>query len=773
MPYLTRFIPIAVGLLMLASSPISASYLIHQDPLDPLKIPKYQDPLPEPRKLEGEKLRIDMSEFKTQILPKGNYPKTSVYGYGRSYPGPTVEAERHKPTTVIWDNKIDFRNSVVQKLVKVDQTLHWADPLDLGCHMNSLKDPMCFKPYRGPVPAVAHLHGGEVPSVYDGGPDSWYTKKYGKYGVLKGPAFETKKFVYPNTQEAATLWYHDHGLGITRLNVFSGMSGFYLLRDWEHVPTHLPGGPDDCRRGHGHGHDHDDDHHGRYGGHGDDDDDGRKRKRKQKHRDCPYEREIVIQDRMFDTKAQLMFPSNGNNPDIHPFWRPAFLGNVIVVNGKSWPYMDVEPRRYRLRLLNGSNSRGYRLRIETAEQPAQYIPIWQIGTDGGLLDKPVQVMTPGGPVLTLAPGERADVIVDFAGLHPGQKLVIKNIADNAMPNTTDQVMELRVKHLKAKDRSYDPSKPGAHLRKKKDRIPRLDPEITGVDPDAVRMLTLNGVGNPLCTTCGPQALLLNNSTWLGLDKSGDPVPGSERIEGATDHRLPWTTELPKVGTTEIWRFVNITTGGHPIHLHLAQFQVLDRKMLKIDPDTGRPLCYQKVYADAFGGKVKAFNGPPLPYNEANSDGEIGGNPTVPADCIVADSTMPPASWEDGWKDTVRVPFGSITRIAVRWAPTDLPSKTGNGVHKCPKGNVLLDHPEALPCVPRAGSNLFAFDPSAGLNVKDDGFGYPGGPGYVWHCHILDHEDNEMMRALFVENKHGHNRKHKHRHNHKHEDKHEH
>ena len=772
MPYLTRFIPIAVGLLMLASSPTSASYLVPQTPLDATTIPKYQDPLPVPLKLEGKKIRIDMSEFKTQILPKG-YHKTSVYGYGKSYPGPTVEAKRHKPTTVIWDNQIDFRHSVVQKLISVDQTLHWADPLDLGCHMNPLSDPMCFKPYRGPVPAVAHLHGGEVPSVYDGGPDSWYTKKYGKYGVLKGPAFDTKKFVYPNTQEAATLWYHDHALGQTRLNVFSGLSGFYLLRDWENVPANLPGGPDDCRRGHGHDDGDDDDHHGRYGGHNDDDNRKHKHKHQHKHkhkdRDCPYEREIVIQDRRFDTKAQLIFPDIGNNPDFHPFWRPAFQGDVIVVNGKSWPYMDVEPRRYRLRLLNGSNSRGYRLKIQTLEDVPKVLPVWQIGTDGGVLDKPIKIVNPpNGPGLTLGPGERADVIVDFAGLHPGQKLRVINILPGFDPATTGQIMEFRVKHLKAKDRSFDPSKPNARLRSEKDTIPRLDPAITGKRADKVRMLTLNGVGNPACPECGPRALLLNNSTWLGLDKSGHPVPGSERIEGATDPRLPWTTELPKVGSTEIWRFVNVTTGGHPIHLHLAQFQVLDRKML-VDPlnpeNPDQAACYRRAYFASFpSGKFEPFNGPPSKYNEPNADGEIGGNPSIPAECM-GETSSPPAPWEDGWKDTVRVPPNTITRIAVRWAPTDMPSMTGKGVRNCPKGDVLLDHPKALPCVPRAGSNLFAFDPSAGLNVKDDGFGYPGGPGYVWHCHILDHEDNEMMRALFVKSGHDHKRRHKHRQDH--------
>lgn len=154
---------------------------------------------------------------------------------------------------------------------------------------------------------------------------------------------------------------------------------------------------------------------------------------------------------------------------------------------------------------------------------------------------------------------------------------------------------------------------------------------------------------------------------------------------------------------------------------------------------------------AFPGCIyEPFNGPPLDYNTPNIGGEIGGNPAVPAECIISTAT-PPVAWEDGWKDTVvRVSPNWIVRIAVRWAPTDLPSiNKRKGVGDRPQGNVLLEHPKALPCVPRAGSNLFAFDPSAGLDVKKDGFGYPGGPGYVCHCHLLDHEDNEMMRALFV------------------------
>ena len=725
---------IAGGVLVLFSSTVSASFLVPQEPLDPNTIPKYIDPLPDPKTLSKNKLNINMSEFNTRILPKRDannnktgFDPTRVWGYAKSYPGPTIEATRHRPTTVVWNNQLNFKRSLIQDLVSVDQTLHWADPLGLEC-MGADPDvrPECFVPYQGPVPAVAHLHGGETPSAFDGGPDAWYTKSLGRKGPLRGPGYVTKKFTYPNTQEAATLWYHDHALGATRLNVYSGLSGFYILRDWKNEPRNLPGGPDDCKRGYG----------------DDDDDDGRNRKGK--GMPCPYEREIVIQDRRFDTNSQLFFPDGSNpldeqptNPDVHPFWIPEFLGDTIVVNGKAWPFMQVEGRRYRLRLLNGSNARPYRLRIvnQSTNLP---LDVWRIGTDGGLLNAPVKVTSPLGFVI--APGERADIIVDFANVLPGDTLRMLNNAQPPFggpidPNTVGQIMEFRVTMAKGKDRSFDPAEPGAVLRTADNQIPNLDPAVTGI-LDKTRLLTLNEFEGP----GGPLALLLNNSTWLGLNEMDKPIPGSKKIAGADDPRLPYATELPQVGATEVWRFANLTVDGHPLHIHLVQFQVLDRTPFD-------PLCYQAVYDAAFdGGAFVPEDGPPNLYNIENTDGEIGGNPAVPAGCIKGPPT-PPAPWEQGWKDTGRSPANAITRFAVRFAPTDLPS---TDAAFCPPGNVLLDYPDALPCIPQAGSNLFAFDPTAGLDVRKDAFGFPGGPGYVWHCHILDHEDNEMMRAMFIE-----------------------
>jgi FtsP/CotA-like multicopper oxidase with cupredoxin domain len=735
MKRLVKTLSVAGVTLALCGTVASASFLVPQVPLDPSTIPKYVEPLPDPEKLSKSRLRIEMGELDAQILPARDaagdptgFGATRVWGYAKSYPGPTIEAQRHRPTTVTWSNKIDFRRSLVQDLVTVDQTLHWADPLGLGC-MEDPTQPACFEPYQGPVPGVAHLHGGETPSAYDGGPDAWYTRPAPKLGPLKGPGYVTNRFTYPNAQEAATLWYHDHALGSTRTNVYSGLAGFYLLRDWENEPANLPGGPADCTAGRG------------------DDDDRGARGRKGRDAPCPYEREIVIQDRLFDTNSQLYFP-DGSSPDdekqppsseVHPFWIPEFVGNTIVVNGKSWPYLEVEARRYRFRLLDGSNARPYRLRIENPST-GEVLDIWQIGTDGGLLNEPVKVVDPpNGPGLVIAPGERADIIVDFAGLEGQTLRMLNNLAPpfgDVDPNTTGQIIELRVVKARGRDRSFDPEEDGAVLRSAEDRIPSLDPAVTGAEPDAQRLLTLNGIpaapGRPL-------AILLNNSTWVGLNEAGVPIPGSERIAGADDPRLPFTTELPRVGATEIWRFANLTAGGHPLHLHLIQFQVLDRTPFDA-------ACYREIYNAEFdGGTFVPFDGPPNLYGEENADGEIGGNPAVPAHCITGPS-RPPAPWERGWKDTGRAPPSFISRFAVRFAPTDSPT---TGAPLCPAGNVLLEHPDALPCVPQAGSNLFPFDPTAGLDVRKDAFGYPGGPGYVWHCHILDHEDNEMMRAMFM------------------------
>lgn len=617
----TAILLAAVCSIALASA-VAAPSFAQQIPLDPRTLTKYLDPLPDPAVLTPDTTtypgvdyyEIAMTEFPQTLHTQ--LPPTVVWGYFGSYPGPTIEAQRSTPAKVKWINNLF--SPILKFYLPVDQTLHWANPLGLP-----MDDPARFLPYTGPVPTVTHLHGAEVRSDSDGHPDDWFLP--GQWNI----------YDYPNTQEATTLWYHDHALGITRLNVYGGLAAFYLLRDPANEPANLPAGD--------------------------------------------YEREIVIQDRMFDINGQLLFPSLGINPMVHPFWIPEFFGNTIVVNGKVWPYLNVEPRRYRFRLLNGSNARFYNLSFD------KKIPFWQIGTDGGLLDMPVMISQ-----LLIAPGERADVIVDFGGIPAGTNILLTNNARAPFPNgapvdrrTTAQIMQIRVNlPLIGMDMSFNPAVVPTPTLRVTNPIERLTPIVPPTPSSPLRRLTLNevmGMGGPL-------EVLLNNTKWDGT-MSGFPPPG--------------ITETPKEGSTEVWEIINLTADTHPIHLHLVQFQLLSRQQFNFNR-------YWRAYDAAFaGGVFVPAAGPPLLYGTTGVDSILGGNPDITP--YLQGKPVGPDPNETGWKDTVRMNPGEVTRIIVRFSPQDA-TATAN-----PK---------------------YPFDPSIG-------------PGYVWHCHILDHEDNEMMRPYTV------------------------
>ena len=581
---------LTVGLIVAAAVFVvaPASVITSQTHLDPSTLTKYLDPCPVPAKLDGTVAHtITTSEFTQQVLPSnfrtGPYGgKTLVWGYNNSYPGPTIEARRGVPLQVTFQNNIV--NPALLPYLPIDQTLNWADPL--GCNGGST---CSTQPYTGPIPLVTHLHGGEVPSAYDGNPTSWFTPG----AAIVGSGYVSANYTYPNAQEATTLWYHDHVLGITRLNVYAGLAGFYLLRDPLREPTTLPSGS--------------------------------------------YEREIVVQDRMFDTNGQLFYPTSDSYSS-STSWSSMFFGDTVVVNGKVWPYLNVEPRRYRFRLLNGSNSRIYTFRLQTASGSAGP-PFWQIGTDGGLLNKPMQVSQ-----LTMAPGERADVIVDFTG-KKGTSFILKN-SDSTRSSwgsgsTVSEILKVNVSlALNGTDNSLNPST-GPNLRPT-NPIVQLGPTVTSSTP--IRQMTLEKDRNG--------GFLLNGMAF------NDPV-----------------TENPRVGATEVWQIDNHTGDTHPIHLHLVQFQVYSG-------------------GSSYGG-----------WHSGTSS---------------ADPSL------NGWKDTIRVTGWDSLSIVVRWAPQDTPVTSA-----------------------QPGVNRYVFNPSAVMGTVDS-FGFPGGPGYVWHCHILEHEDNEMMRPYLVQ-----------------------
>lgn len=609
--------------------------------LDPLLIPKFVNQLVKPpvyvpfvynavvkgsektrygkvmRSIKIEKRHlyfVDMSEFKQRILPV-NFPKTTVWGYGglikdsktgrikysRSAPGSTFEAIRDVPVKVKWINRLTGSN-----LFAVDPTLHWANPNDMPMEppMPWPMFPPGFAQAQRPVPTVTHLHGGEVPSIYDGHPDSWFT-----YNGKKGSSYVTSLYSYPNSQEPTTLWYHDHTLGITRLNVYAGLAGFYLLRDPKH-----------CKQDKSYG-------------------------EKLVLPEGKYEIPIVIQDRSFNTDGSFSFNNIGINPDIHPYWVPEFFGNTIMVNGAVWPNLDVERHQYRFRLLNGSNARFYNLSMSNG------MKMIQIGTDGGFLQKSVELNS-----LLIAPGERADILIDFSCIEPGTSIILKNDANGPFPdgdapdeNTVAQIMQFTVLN------SPEPVKP-SKLPNEINKIPTLNPD------SPQRILTLNEVMGPN----GPVIVLLNGQKWEA------PV-----------------SELPRVGSTEEWVIANLTMDTHPIHLHLVQFLIYNR---------------QNLNAEEYMMKWEELNGlPPLDH------------PTIvlPIEPYLEGEPIEPDENEKGWKDTIRMNPNQVTRIRVLFAPQD-----------------------AIPGIVKPGKNLYPFNPTFG-------------PGYVWHCHILDHEDNEMMRPYKV------------------------
>ncbi len=565
---------------------------------------------------------IAVRQFEQQILPPG-LPATMVWGYGSihhpnsfAYPAPTIEARWQRPVRVKWVN--DLRDPVTGRfrphLFAVDPTLHWANPAggnDGRDSRPSFNDTPTA--YRGPVPIVTHLHGGHSSEESDGYPEAWYLpaaedipkgyategKHYAAFNQAfaanKGVAWEAGSAVYEygNEQRAAALWYHDHALGITRLSMYAGLAGFYLLR----------GGPDDLTPG-------------VLAGPAPAADD----RAGIRYREIP----LLIQDRSFNADGSLFYPADRAyfddfagpyipHSDIPPIWNPEFFGDAIVVNGRTWPYLEVEPRRYRLRLLNGCNARVLILQFSDARR------WWQIGSDGGFLPRPLALSQ-----LRIAPGERIDAIVDFAGLAPGARLSLRNLGPDepygggvpgkafksADPQSTGQVMQFRIVALEGTDHTTPPQR--LHLP----AIPTMPP------PQRSRELALVEEESARLPNVGPRVGML----------------GTVRQKRSVG--LMWSdpdSETPEEGTTELWELHNTTDDAHPIHLHQVQFEIVGRQGFH-----GRP------------------RGP------------------EPADA--------------GRKDTVVAYPGAITRIKAH-------------------------------------------------------FGRPG--RYVWHCHILEHEDNEMMRPLVV------------------------
>ena len=650
--------------------------------LDPADIPKYQTAMLIPPvmpkagviKQQGGKnidyYEISVKQFAQQILPVG-LPATTVWGYGsvngagskrplllHNAPSLTIEALRDTPIRIKWINElVDANGDYLPHLLPVDQTLHWANPPggETGRDTRPTFD-STPGPYNGPVPMVTHVHGAiGVGDESDGYAEAWYlpaagnipndyatkgtwydffaNKAYTKFGVTWEAGSAT--FQYPNANRASTIWYHDHTLGMTRLNVYAGPAGFYILRGKGSgvIDTNtgleavLPGpAPKD----------------------GD----------KFPSNKTYYEIPIAIQDRSFNSNGSLFYPDTREffdgifgdfipDGEFSPIWNPEFFGNTMMVNGNTWPFQVVEKRRYRFRFLNGCQSRF--LILDFNQIPG--VEVWQIGNEGGYLAAPVNLTATNGNRLLMGLAERADVIVDFNNVPVGN-YVLGNVGPDepfgggvpgvdfpmADPASTGQIMQFNV----VPSPVPDPTTPSQFMQL---------PAITPLPPETVT-----------------RPLALIEKMGMGYDANGDPLEGPvEALLGTVgpdsiDPNTPagvwierkWmepTTENPAVGATEVWEFYNTTGDAHPMHVHEVAFEVVNREGLVLDVN----------------GEV---------VEPIQLDGVI----------------TPPEPWETGFKDTVTAYPGQVTRIRAQ-------------------------------------------------------FNTPG--QFVWHCHIVEHEDNEMMRPFRI------------------------
>lgn len=667
-----------VGFVLYASGPGGERIALAEIPGGTLTtgdVPKFQTPLLIPPVMPRagtltarggrnvDYYEISMRQFAQQILPAG-LPATTVWGYGavasaskrglllHNAPSLTIEARWNRPVRVKWINElVDANGNHLPHLLPVDPTLHWANPpggldhRDTRPHFDSTPDP-----YDGPVPIVTHVHGavgvgdesdgyaeawylpvaGDIPGDY-ATEGTWYDFFAGKaaagFGAEWGPGFAT--FQYPNEQRASTIWYHDHTLGMTRLNVYAGPAGFFLIR----------GGP-----------------------HGDDavtdDRSGatavlpgpapRENDRFPPNKTY-YEIPIAVQDRSFDDDGSLFYPDTREffdeivaplipDGEFSPYWNPEFFGNMLIANGNTWPFQVVEQRRYRLRFLNGCQSRF--LILDFSGIPG--VEVWQIGNEGGFLAAPVNLTANHGGHVLLGLAERADLIVDFTNVPVGEHILGNLGPDDpfgggtvgidfepADPDGTGQVLQFRVVPAVGPD----PTTPPQHL---------VLPAITPL---------------PVETVTRPLALI--EKMGMGVDASDEPVEGPVEAllgtaEGGVLTEMPWmdaVSENPAVGATEVWEFVNTTGDAHPMHVHEVAFEVVDREGLVMADEDEVALPVQP-------------------------DGQV----------------TPPEPWETGVKDTVIAYPGQVTRVRATFA----------------------------------------------------------NPGqYVWHCHIVEHEDNEMMRPYRI------------------------
>lgn len=584
---------------------------------------------------------------------------TNGSGFGVTFPARTFVVQRGQPITVNWYNNLFDANGPLPHLLGVDQTI--------SMQTTELTLPGGTKSSQAinGVPIAIHHHGGDSAMEFDGGPDQWFTPQKIQVGpgvtAVNAPAADHLTYAYQNSDEAAMHWYHDHGEGVTRINAYAGLAGLYVIRDANEAALIAA------------------------------------RKMPTGEQELP----VVIQDKIFQANGQLAYtgdipalngwntinpaatqklpgyypiqvdanglplvdPATGNPPidsttgyyiaagavgayDANsedaitsgrtPTHVPEMFGDVICVNGVAWPNLAVERRQYRLRLLNGSDSRVYNLSFGG-------LFFFQVSTDGGLLNTPVPLLA-----ITIFPGERKDIVIDFSKVRQGTLLTVTNDAPFPYPSGTATapgdpwatIMQIAV------------TKPVNEKVNKASELQLLD-ALRGRAPGTPVLARVTSVPAGLTR----RQILLGE----GCDEYGRIMPLIGTVAEGTKTFHDPADIFPVLGSTEVWEFWNTTVDSHPIHMHLVRFRIANRQ--------------------TFTAPIAA---------KAMVNGWTGVALTAPP--VLSGAATPAPATEQGWKDTVVCPPGMVTRVIAQFV--------------------------------RPGK-------------------------YVYHCHILGHEEHDMMRWFEV------------------------
>lgn len=539
------------------------------------RLPMFVDDLPDMPRIQGFEIKnatavplsLQIGMYEKTWKFHRDLPASRVFAYGDSrkeatVPGPTIEAVHGVDTYITWKNYLPSHH-----ILPWDPTIPTAVP----AHGNG-------------IPTVVHLHGGIAEPESDGNANSWFTAGF----KHRGPTWTKERYRYHNVQHPGNLWYHDHAMGLTRVNLLAGLIGAYTIRhpQLENV-LDLPSGNE-------------------------------------------FDRPLIVFDRSFSTDGTIFMNTTGNNPTIHPQWQPEYFGDAIIVNGKAWPKLKVQRRKYRFRIINASNARFFRFFF------TNNMSFIQVGSDSAYLPHPVVTNK-----LLLAPSEIADVIVDFSTSDTDETILANDSpypfpSGDPVDKFNGKVMKFIINGKQVVDTSHVPK--------------TLIKYPTTANISRASKTRYIAMFEYASSTDEPTHLYLNGKSY------DEPA-----------------TEVPRAGTAEVWNVINLTEDNHPLHIHLGLFQTIEqRELINVDE---LKVCMNET-KDAIKCHIEKY--------------ARGKQVIVPEN-------------ERGWKNVYKMMPGHMTKILVQFS---------------------FIHSNAS----------YPFDVTAE-------------PGYVYHCHILDHEDNAMMRPL--------------------------